>query len=340
MVKAKAFLCLATVGSGMVVFKNIQAFCVGSIGVGQRPVRASATGGRAKSASTDLSIDETCTKSFRSLSSGSSVLAVAGCALASVAVVIRSAHRQGSRSRNVPRKQAMRDFGLSETFAVGDKVIAYGRNGDWHEGVVTSAAPLLVRPNGWTESRVFDKVVSVGSSLIGMPSAPMMPPRVGPFDPSQQLGVTEPLGFFDPLGLSQTADEETFRHFRAAELKHGRVAMLAAVGCVGQHHIAMPGFEAVPRGLGAFGEFPANFGILLVVLASGYVELNLWKDDKNKLPGDFGNPWCPFAVDVTDDLRNKEINNGRLAMISILGIICAELSSGRDGVEQIFGVQS
>merc|ERR1719337_563529 len=35
---------------------------------------------------------------------------------------------------------------------------------------------------------------------------------------------------FDPLGLSKIASEETLAWFRAAELKHSRVAMAAATG--------------------------------------------------------------------------------------------------------------
>merc|ERR1712060_404279 len=175
------------------------------------------------------------------------------------------------------------------------------------------------------------RVIPVG----GMGAMPEK--AAGPFRPCDQLGVTEPLGFFDPLGLSIMVDEEGFRHFRAAEIKHGRVAMLAAVGCVVQHFCAIPGFEDVPRGLGAFDEFPGNLGIFAVILASGFVEMTLWKEDKLKLLGDYGNPWNPFLVEVTDDLRNKEINNGRMAMISMLGIIIAEMATGKDGMEQIFG---
>merc|ERR1719183_424429 len=89
--------------------------------------------------------------------------------------------------------------------------------------------------------------------------------NTGPFDPSKQLGVTDPLGFFDPLGITAMVDEAGFRHLRAAELKHGRLCMLAAVGCVGQHFIAIPGFEEVPRGLGAFGCEPASpYGLAFV----------------------------------------------------------------------------
>ena len=43
-------------------------------------------------------------------------------------------------------------------------------------------------------------------------------------------GSTAPLPRFDPLGLAQIGDDMTFNWFQAAELKHGRVAMLASTG--------------------------------------------------------------------------------------------------------------
>ena len=39
------------------------------------------------------------------------------------------------------------------------------------------------------------------------------------------IGITQPVGFFDPAGLSKGKDDETIAYYRAAELKHGRVAM-------------------------------------------------------------------------------------------------------------------
>merc|ERR1719326_2617767 len=50
------------------------------------------------------------------------------------------------------------------------------------------------------------------------------------FDVKELAGVSGPLGFFDPLGLSNNKIEEKIRFYREAELKHGRVAMLAAAG--------------------------------------------------------------------------------------------------------------
>lgn len=43
-------------------------------------------------------------------------------------------------------------------------------------------------------------------------------------------GSTAPLKKFDPLGYSQLGSDETLNWFRAAELKNGRVAMLATTG--------------------------------------------------------------------------------------------------------------
>lgn len=37
-------------------------------------------------------------------------------------------------------------------------------------------------------------------------------------------------GFFDPLGLAAALDEPTLKKYRESELKHGRIAMLAALG--------------------------------------------------------------------------------------------------------------
>merc|ERR1719265_2295833 len=55
-------------------------------------------------------------------------------------------------------------------------------------------------------------------------------------------GVTEPLGFFDPLGISAEVSQGRLLFFREVELKHGRVAMLATLGIVvGEHFHPMFG---------------------------------------------------------------------------------------------------
>jgi len=156
-----------------------------------------------------------------------------------------------------------------------------------------------------------------------------------PFDPALQLGAGAPLGFFDPLGFCKVGDEEGFRTLRSAELKHGRVAMMASVGAVFQ--ALLPG--AGPKGLGAVASAPE--GLAALVLVSGALELTIWKDDPAKgveSIGDFGNPLqlgVGEPLGESEDMKNRELNNGRAAMFATLGIIVAELATGKNALEQL-----
>jgi len=119
------------------------------------------------------------------------------------------------------------------------------------------------------------------------------PPPPPPFDPAKQLGVTQPLGYFDPLGFCKVGDEAAFRNLRSAEMKHGRVAMMAAVGAVAQAAFQFPGFESVPKGLGAVLSAPGTYGFAALFLLSGALELTVWKDD----------PWPSSFLEALSDPR-------------------------------------
>ena len=56
------------------------------------------------------------------------------------------------------------------------------------------------------------------------------PPSPPPFSVLDLSGISPPLGFFDPAGFSKGASEGRIKFYREVELKHGRVAMLAALG--------------------------------------------------------------------------------------------------------------
>lgn len=156
-----------------------------------------------------------------------------------------------------------------------------------------------------------------------------------PFDFSAQLGVTEPLGFFDPAGLSKDATESDFRQLRAAEIKHGRVAMMASLGAVVQHYIRYPDFEDCATGIGAAGDTPSVYGLALLVIVAGFLELIIWvePEDRRLQPGDFGDPIGLGQYDK--DWRNRELNNGRFAMFAAMGIILGEVVSGKDAIQQL-----
>lgn len=161
-------------------------------------------------------------------------------------------------------------------------------------------------------------------------------PDAGPFDPTKEVGVTAPLGFFDPLGLSKGIDRETFRRYRASELKHGRVAMMASIGGVFAHYVRMPllGVGEVPPGIMANLFRPpvsVYWGILLWLIT--FTELGWWEETESREPGDFGDP---LGVGMyTEEMRNRELNNGRLAMFTGIGILAAEFVSGKDAVQQL-----
>merc|ERR1740138_1891353 len=62
-----------------------------------------------------------------------------------------------------------------------------------------------------------------------------------------EIGATEPLGVFDPLGWLET-EPEAFEHRRAVERKHGRIAMAAVVGTiVHNNHIVFDGYLLDPE---------------------------------------------------------------------------------------------
>jgi len=52
--------------------------------------------------------------------------------------------------------------------------------------------------------------------------------------PNDMAGTLGPLGVFDPLGFTTRGSAEEVKRWREAELKHGRIAMLAAAGLLAQ----------------------------------------------------------------------------------------------------------
>merc|ERR1719408_44756 len=87
-------------------------------------------------------------------------------------------------------------------------------------------------------------------------------------------GVTAPLGFFDPLGFSTDCDEGKLLFYREVELKHGRVAMLAALGLVvgEQFHPLFGGDIDVPAAF-AFQQTPLETFWPAVVAAIAIPEI-------------------------------------------------------------------
>lgn len=161
-------------------------------------------------------------------------------------------------------------------------------------------------------------------------------PPPAKFDPALEMGIgPAPIGFFDPLGFAKDKDEAGFRKLRSAELKHGRVAMMASVGAIFQHYVRFPIFEHADGTFKA-AVTPAGFGGTVFLFASCSLLELAWRErPDSRWAGDYGDP---LGVNMmSEDMRNKEVNNGRMAMISCLAIFVAEMASGKDAMQQ-FGL--
>mmetsp|Transcript_21680 Transcript_21680/g.24976 ORF Transcript_21680/g.24976 Transcript_21680/m.24976 type:complete len:209 (+) Transcript_21680:83-709(+) len=158
-----------------------------------------------------------------------------------------------------------------------------------------------------------------------------------------ELGVTEPLGVYDPLGWLET-QPESFERRRAVERKHGRVAMAAVVGViVHNNHIVFDGylspsqdlkFADVPTGMAGIAAVPSA-GLAQIFLGAALIEL-AWMP-ASKYDGDYGVGW--FGRDIEDPEEkarklNVELNNGRAAMLGIFGNMVAEQLTGQTMYEQ------
>jgi len=151
-----------------------------------------------------------------------------------------------------------------------------------------------------------------------------------------ELGVQAPVGFWDPAGMAKDGDVSAFKRRRVTELKHGRVSMIACIGYIVPEYFKWPGylspkmgvaFEDVPNGLAAISKV-SGVGWLQVIAFCGSLEMNIFKFDASRDPGDYeaaGALGVPFAEGMeAGEKRSKRLNaelaNGRLAMMAITGM--------------------
>ena len=74
----------------------------------------------------------------------------------------------------------------------------------------------------------FETVCLTFSDRVAINDAPMF----GVLLLSVCSSCQAPVGFWDPLGLSKDGDAKVFRRRRESEIKHGRIAMIAAMGFI------------------------------------------------------------------------------------------------------------
>jgi len=198
---------------------------------------------------------------------------------------------------------------------------------------------LLVR------SRRREKTTRVATAAGWKPDPAMVGATLPLANPADGVPMWDPCKFV--TGQNSSKDPALFDKYRAAEIKHGRVAMVATVGLIVQHYwrikLVTPD-EIIPlngpNGIGALSEGqPSSAAFGLLFLMAGFVELGLLKNPEGAKPWDFGDPagWRKSIeyLDIDDaTLRTYEIEHGRLAMFGVMGALAAELVSGYDAVEQ------
>merc|ERR1712151_1121112 len=154
-------------------------------------------------------------------------------------------------------------------------------------------------------------------------------------------GVLPPLNWFDPAGFSTDIDKQKLLFYREAEIKHGRICMSASLGFLvaERWHPIYGGAIDVPSVAAGKDARLLPFWAAVFVLAGGVESQSFNRAsfggdgalEAREEPGDIG--YDPLGLLPTDpeeleEIQNKEILNGRFAMISLLGMVAEELVTG------------
>jgi len=164
----------------------------------------------------------------------------------------------------------------------------------------------------------------------------------------EMSGITAPNGFWDPMGIAANIPEGRLLWFREAELKHGRVSMLACLGILaGEAYHPFFGGGSIPS-TAVFSEAKLDVFWINLLLVAHLLEgkpLKAWKGlfnmEEGYVPGDIG--WDPLGFQKMEpgfpggfkEMQTRELNNGRLAMMGFMGMIAQELYTHKSIIEQL-----
>jgi len=148
--------------------------------------------------------------------------------------------------------------------------------------------------------------------------------------PANLEGYVGDVGF-DPLRIS---DYVPMDYLREAELKHGRMCMLATVGWIavdsGMRVLPIPeGLEGLSAATAhdasvAQGGLGQVFGWIAVAEMASWIGVSQMLQGSGREAGDFGFDPLNFIKNKSEEQKNsmklKEIKNARLAMLAFSGI--------------------
>lgn len=183
-----------------------------------------------------------------------------------------------------------------------------------------TSSPLLSR-SSLCGARLARSAAPARGTVTMVEMSPSMPFLPKPKNLSKDMpGYTG----FDPLALSEIFD---VKWLQESEIKHGRVAMLGFIGIIVQEFVHLPDpAYSNPLATDAFTQVPAA-GLWQIFLFCGLCEFILHKGkisatdmfSSGATPGELG--FNPMNLKMTDDIKLKEIKNGRLAMCGTGGVI-------------------
>merc|ERR1712107_764669 len=154
-------------------------------------------------------------------------------------------------------------------------------------------------------------------------------------------GVLPPLNWFDPAGFTTDIDKGKLLFYREAEIKHGRICMSASLGFLvaERFHPLYGGDIYVPSVFAGKDARLLPFWAALFLISGGVESQSFDRAsygtdgvlEDGVEPGDIGyDPLglLPSDPEELEEIQNKEILNGRFAMISLLGMVAEELVTG------------